>query len=180
MERGVAVATLAAIASLASRGAVPALAAPVHHVKVFLVLDGTGHCLSRTPGIVEVHPNDTIAWEIVDVRTRAGKTCPPGTKVALDFPSGVLDGVAATDDRPARAVVDEDGFTREKRGLDSTFSAPDRDQLRRLPSRPLEVSPSCSARLTAKVVTRQRGLYKYNVRIAGGAVEDPPIKVTPP
>lgn len=181
--------SMGALLAWAAVSAIPgnARAAGSHEaqVKIFLRLDASGKCASTTPGVAEVFANGTITWEIVRVKSATG-VCRLDTKVLVDFPKDALGNVVAPAAQPIAAVTEESTFASEHAALETTLAGEDKAQFERLkvpgvrrPGGLARTSPTFASRLTAKAIGAP-GLYKYNVRVVGGALEDPPFKIIPP
>ncbi len=164
--------------------AAPAAAATVT-ITVFLRVDAAGKCTTVTPGVAEAAPGDTLEWRVVHVRS-GGNGCPAATRLQVEFPRLAVGHVAAPAAQPAAEQVEEAAFTTRREALDRRLAPADREKLRRFATRAepapggeMTIGAAFASRLTAKAIGAP-GLYKYNVRIVGGAIEDPPIKIMSP
>lgn len=154
-------------------------------VTIYLKKDASGRCASSTPGIAEVLQNGTIAWEVVHVKSEAGG-CPTGTRVQVQFPKDLLKDFRVPTTQPSPRSVEHTVFVADSARIGARLKDADKEMLGRYasgaaaaPGGAITPGPLFPSRATAKVVGGP-GLYKYNVRIEGGAIEDPPIRVLPP
>lgn len=178
-------ALLAWAAVAAIPGSARAAGSQEAQVKIFLRPDASGRCASTTPGVAEVFAGGTITWEIVRVKTATG-VCRLDTKVVVDFPKDALGNVVVPADQPSATLAEEFTFASESAALDATLVGEDKARFESLkvrgvrrPGGLVRASPLFASRLTAKAIGAP-GLYKYNVRVVGGATEDPPFKIIPP